>query len=706
MNWRDQLSALLRPTPMPELAPNAAALQDAMRAKRAMQTDQAVARFDEAAAAAATVTERARIGRLKVETLLDAGRLQDAAVAVEAVKASGNTGSAGAHWRIAAGLVTWGNGDLAGARENFEAADTLAHSAANGSLAALPVAFNAGIYLSEGNAVYAVKLLREALPTLSASGDLDHYAYFNGIYGRALIQSGHEGEGAAYIGKALELADHLQDKLRIRQWSLDLGERAFREGRFFDAQNHQQRALKLFDESRHAPEYVNALCAAARTHLALHDMDNARDLANKALGAAQQGDDASALVNAQGVLGSVLRASGQTADGLPYLQAAAAAPETPPEIQRQYAAALAETGRVEEATEQFNRVIAACAGSLEEALARRDLGLALLKTGQIQPAIAAWSAAIPICEAENAHALAARLYCDIGSARRDLGQPSRALKEYEAALMLLGKLGDHEVDTRGVVLSNAATTYAESGDAESADAFFNEAIAIAAKAGDRSSEGTRTGNYGWFLVIIGRPRRAISTLERAIKLSEAAEMPLHQAIQTDNLALAYDALNDLEQAFTLHERALSLIEKLNAPYWQASIQINFANTAMHLNQPERARDLLKRAATVNETLKNSDLQIRLQTSLAALALRDHQPQEAHLAEAIALARRTETRRLLAEALALDSQRLAMLGQAEAAAGAWKEAQRFYSMLHMPQAKISPAWISAGNAGSAAPPESP
>lgn len=703
MNWRDQLTSLLRPAPLPELAPNATVLQSAISASRAMQTDQAVALFDEAAAAAATLTERARIGRLKVEALVDAERLEDARVAVETVKSSGNTGSAGAHWRIAAGVVAWSSGDIAGARENFEAADTLAHSAANGSLASLGVAFNAGTFLNEGNAVYAVKLLRESLPQLNASGDLDHYAYFNGVYGRALIQSGHEGEGAAYIGKALELADHLHDKLRIRQWSLDLGERAFREGRFFDAQNHQQRALNLFNEAQPSPAYVNALCASVRTALALRELDSARELAHKALSAAEQCNNAPALANAQGVLGLALHASGKNLEALPYLKAASEAPGAPPEIQRHYAAVLAETGSVSEAVKHFNSIIAVHTGTLDEALARRDLGLSLLKAEQTQAAINAWSAAIPVCETEHAYALAARLYCDIGSARHDLGQTTRALKEYEAALMLLSKLGEHEVETRGVVLSNAAAAYAESGEAESADAFFNEAIGIAAKASDHAAESIRSGNYGWFLVIIGRPRRAVSTLERAIKLSEKANMPLYRAIQTGNLALAYDALNDLQQAQALHERALSILEGLNAPYWQASTQINFASTAIHLNDLDRAQALLDQASATNETLKSNDLQIRIQAAQAALALRSNHPQDADLTEAITLARRVEARRLLAEALSIDSQRLAMLGQADEAAAAWKEAQRFYSILHMPQAKISPAWLPASGPAAGLPP---
>ncbi len=61
-------------------------------------------------------------------------------------------------------------------------------------------------------------------------------------------------------------------------------------------------------------------------------------------------------------------------------------------------------------------------------------------------------------------------------------------------------------------------------------------------------------------------------------------------------------------------------------------------------------------------------------------------------EATLLARKIENRRLLAEALSLQSQQQAALDQQTAALAAWDEAQRLYKMLHMPQGKTQPAWL--------------
>jgi hypothetical protein len=80
--------------------------------------------------------------------------------------------------------------------------------------------------------------------------------------------------------------------------------------------------------------------------------------------------------------------------------------------------------------------------------------------------------------------------------------------------------------------------------------------------------------------------------------------------------------------------------------------------------------------------------------MARLTVLQGQPESARplLEEAQVLARRSDQRRLLAEALSVQSEQRAALGQEAEAAAAWDEAQRAYAVLHMPQAKLHPAWL--------------
>src|SRR5690606_25457169 len=213
---------------------------------------------------------------------------------------------------------------------------------------------------------------------------------------------------------------------------------------------------------------------------------------------------------------------------------------------------------------------------LEKAQTHLELGLIYEQQRDIQAAIAQWSAALTIYEGERYFAQAARLYCDIGGARRFLGQGKRALKEYEQALMMLSSVDDW--GTRGIVVSNAAIAYADIGDVESAEAFFEEAIEIAHRLQDSAAEATRLGNYGWFLLSSGRPQRALTTLERALALSEQEGLTLQVAVQKDNLGLVYEALGKHDTALAHHRDALERLHEAENPHWYSVVRINLAST--------------------------------------------------------------------------------------------------------------------------------
>ncbi len=86
--------------------------------------------------------------------------------------------------------------------------------------------------------------------------------------------------------------------------------------------------------------------------------------------------------------------------------------------------------------------------------------------------------------------------------------------------------------------------------------------------------------------------------------------------------------------------------------------------------------------------------IAAQIARARMLIAQDQPAAAEgvLTEAQTQAHKLDNRRLLAEALSARSQQQAALGHPDESAAAWEEAQRGYAMLHMPQAKLQPAWL--------------
>jgi tetratricopeptide (TPR) repeat protein len=182
----------------------------------------------------------------------------------------------------------------------------------------------ADTYLKDGNASYAIHLLRDALPRLNTSGDIEMSSYFVGRLGEALIETGQEAEGGQLLSRALRLAEHMQYHFYEREWRLALARRARAQAAYQDAYEHLQRALQLFEALPPSASYVETLCQISTICLNLSRNEEALEHARRAAALSEQIEDSAAALTARGTLGVVLRSMGQNAEAIPLLEAAAA----------------------------------------------------------------------------------------------------------------------------------------------------------------------------------------------------------------------------------------------------------------------------------------------------------------------------------------------------------------------------------------------
>lgn len=564
----------------------------------------------------------------------------------------------------------------------------------------------AEVYLHDGNASYAIRLLREALPKLNNAGDLELSSLFVGRLGQALLISGQEAEGHQLIERALRLAKQTGYKQYEREWSILLAERALSAGQNEEAYQYLEETLSLFDPKTQAAEYVNAVGVMCKTCINLHRATDALTYAQQAARiAAAVTDNERVAIQADIVMGIMLVANKAFDSSVPYLELVAElitqmgitpVVYTETDVVRNLAAAYVELGDEASAIDAYRQAITRAEKSgnrLETAQAARDLGLFFSSRQKITDAIREWSSALTIYDAENQTSQVARLYCDLAAARKFIGQGQRALKDYEHALMLLSNLKE-DWETRGLVLANAATAYADQGDMDSADSFFNESIAISRRMNNEAAESTRRGNYGWFLLATGRYEQALSMLEYALRLSRNLNLNLQAAIQTDNMGLTYDSMGNYEKGLSHHQDAAALIEPLHRPHWHAVVSLSTANSLIGLNRIDEAKPLLESALTQGRTTDDVELIIRALTGLAHISVKQDKPSEcgAWLEEAVTLARKADMRRLQAEALAVYSQQQSALKNTDQAGSLWRDAQKLFTILRAPQATLEPAWL--------------
>jgi tetratricopeptide (TPR) repeat protein len=708
---KDLLGIKSAPAPSPRVNAVREALETGQRAKRAEDYPRAMEALNRAMRLVEDQHDlmgMSVVALQKAEVLIYQKKWEEAETLLMTIQQRAQNSNQRGHTAYtftALGTLAQAQGDWATARQQYEQALHVARTV--GALGAEGRALGhlADTYLQQENASYAAHLLREALPKINITGEVEWSSYFVGLLGQALIQTGQEVEGTQLLNRALRLAKQLNDRRNERYWALALAERALIDSRFQDAFPYYEQALRLFDAPVASRIYITALCQMSKVCWNLSRHDEALRYATEAEILNRELNDPELQTIVQGTIGMALHTSGQHAKAIAYLEAAAAGYQQLDtadihhlqiEIVRSLAAAQADSGNDETAIVTYQRAAEraeALGARLELAQARRDLGLLYARRKQMHPAIQEWAAAMAIYEALKAHAQVARLHSDIASARKSLGQGQRAIKEYEQALMALNMVNE-DWETRGLVLSNAANAYVDQGDIESAEAFFNEAISLAQRTGNEAAEATRRGNYGWFLISIGRPRQALLSLEHALRLSQMLKLDLQSAIQTDNLGLAYDSMGDHAKASDHHQRALEMIEPLSNSYWQTAFKINQASTLLSLNQVEAAFALFEDAEAQSRADANNEGIIRALTGLARAHLEQHQPEkaEALLSEAIGLARKSDMRRLLAEALSVYSQQQAALNQHERSQVLWDEASKLYNILQAPQGKMQPAWL--------------
>ena len=598
------------------------------------------------------------------------------------------------------GIIAQSRGNWVEARNYYEDAQRSAREAGTQGALGRATGHLAETYLHDHNASYTIHLMREALPMLESSGDTELSASFMAILAEALIISGHEMEGDALLLRAMQTAHLTKQRSTIRRMSGLLGERALQTGQYQRAQRYLAEAIGLYTEPiTDTRTYAQLLCNQSSVLLKLGEAEQAIEAGRTALEWAERSQVSSLIAQANAAIGLAMRRSGARTEAMPYLQAAVDSFQDTNidaamiDILRNIAATSLESGDHDAALEHYQQALnAATKGGFDLSAAQvyRDLGQFYIGARQATDALDMWQKALKIYDAEARHVTVARLYCDIAQVRSEIGQGRRAVKDIEQALIRLNNIDDHA--TRGYVLASAAMAYSDQGDVDSADAFFTEAIQLARQSQDKQAEAIRRGNYGRFLALTNRPRRAIAEIMQAQSSSESLGLTLQHAIYTANLGLAHLALGAPEQALNYYDEAIAKLTELNETRWLHEIQAQRAQVLIAQDKDEAA---LAALTTVHEALRDEDAGTTiLQTllGLAQLAIRreDTQAAQSCLQEAAELASKLNIRRDLAEVKHLQSRYLALTGDQEGAAKMWQEADKLMTMLKMPP--LEPEWL--------------
>lgn len=544
----------------------------------------------------------------------------------------------------------------------------------------------ASTYLHEGNASYAEHLLREALPLLDKSNDIELSSHFIGQYALTMIQLGRDVDGDRLLETALQRAQRLDFKTQVRHWHQVIAKRKLAQEEYSSAFHHYHNFLQLSPDPLPTTElYGLALSDLSKISRHLGQDKEALDYARQATKILSTLDSDTLSSHALLTMGLAMRANQRYTEALDHFKwALQADDELTIEVQLEIARTYMMSKQYEGAESIYKHLLEKLDEEKQIAQIQRRLGNLYQSTNQLDIAIKHWMKAYKLYDNHSNHNQSARVICDMAQAHYQLGNGKHALREYERGLMLLNSV---DKETRGVVMANAAIIYADKGDVPTTESFFTESIEIARELNNTSVEALRRNNYAAYLIDIGHVQRAIVSLEHALKLVDSDKNPLYVGIFLDNLGLAYRALDKPDIALTNHQLAQARLSNEKSSQWHILNHIYLVEVHLDLQQIDKAGEFLP--ADEPQVI---DVVIQYYLATARLYLMRNIPTEAYriIEKAVAKAQSGYRQRLLTKALVLQSRIQVALNEDESAVKTWESAEKLLTLLQM--SKPNPNWL--------------
>jgi tetratricopeptide (TPR) repeat protein len=206
--------------------------------------------------------------------------------------------------------------------------------------------------------------------------------------------------------------------------------------------------------------------------------------------------------------------------------------------------ALANAGHAEEAAEALRAAVLLFDPDrlpVEHAKALNALGAALRGAERLDEAAGALRAAVEMFASRGQTVEAGAAVFNLGLVQRERGEPEAAATSFTRASEALG-------EHRGPALRELGTTLLEQGDASAAIPPLENAVALAADAGDEPARGSAANALGLAYLSAGRPADAVDAFRDAVAAHPRTIRPRDHAMAKANLALAYEQAGNMRRA--------------------------------------------------------------------------------------------------------------------------------------------------------------
>jgi len=194
------------------------------------------------------------------------------------------------------------------------------------------------------------------------------------------------------------------------------------------------------------------------------------------------------------------------------------------------------------------------------------------------------------------HPQVARDAAALGSVYYDLGRPHEAIPYYEQALAVARSAGDRSEE--GNVLGSLGNAYAALGENRRAMDYYEQRLAIAQEADDHRAEAIALANLGVAARRLGETQRALAYLERALPIARDLKDSVQESITLANMGLVYAELGASQRAVEYSEQALVIARQLGDLQAEGTILGNLGLAYADLGELQRAVEYDEQALAI------------------------------------------------------------------------------------------------------------
>jgi tetratricopeptide (TPR) repeat protein len=187
-----------------------------------------------------------------------------------------------------------------------------------------------------------------------------------------------------------------------------------------------------------------------------------------------------------------------------------------------------------------------------------------------------------------------------GIAYSAMCEERKAIEYYEKALKIFQKIGDKQGESAS--LGNLGRAHIVLGKPKGAIVYYEKALRIAQEVGDKRSEGTRLGNIGNAYNNLGEYGMAIVYYERAKKIAHEIDDRRNEGVWLGNIANTYSILGEVRKAFECYEKtydiALENGDKKSEGAWLG----NLGNAHRNLGEERKAIGYYEKALKIAQEI--------------------------------------------------------------------------------------------------------